>query len=199
MTGKHSALLYKEEIEVILRTPGLAGFQLLDLHDYPGTGTALIGLLDVFRDSKGIISPNEFRQFCGETVPLLRMTKREYTTDKSFDATVEILHFGPFPHEIVIDMGQEINLAGAWLLPRQDGNSNGWFERGEFYVGNAPTAWGEPVARAQFPGNINKKRITFDKPHVGRYIRFIENGGVGGNPWAAIAELDVVRISDELV
>ncbi len=501
VTGKHSALLYKEEIEVLLRTPGLAGFQLLDLHDYPGTGTALVGLLDAFWDSKGVIAPEEFRQFCNETVPLLRMPKREYLSSETFAATAEILHFGPraianaepiwsiedesgqvvaagpfptvsiprtqrialgkieadlagveraakltvtvaiegteianrwdiwvypaeidvdfpadivvsktldakaivaleegksvlllparphlekalpgrflpvfwspiwfpsanvpmsilcdpkhpalahfptdshsnwqwwdllsnsssvvldelppefrpivqvvdnfsrnhrlgnlfeatigngklllcgididkdldrrpaarqlrhsllqymkgssfnpgqtldietlkgmfrappvlislgakvisvdsedvatgniaanaidgdpssywctqwgdveptFPHEIVIDMGREIELTGFRLLPRQDGNANGWFERGEFYVSNDPVNWGQPAARAQFPVTAEEKKVTFDKPRTGRYIRLVATDGVAGNPWAAIAELDII-------
>lgn len=93
-SGKHSALLYKEEIEGMLRTPGFAGFQLLDLHDYPGTGTALVGVLDAFWDSKGVITPKEFRQFCSQTVPLLRMKKRVFTSDEIFAAEVEIAHYG---------------------------------------------------------------------------------------------------------
>ena len=32
-----------------LRTEGLAGFQLLDLQDYPGQGSAYVGILDAFR------------------------------------------------------------------------------------------------------------------------------------------------------
>jgi hypothetical protein len=94
-SGKLSMLLYKEEIEVLLRTPGHAGFQLLDLHDFPGQGTALVGALDPFWDSKGLITPEEFRRFCGPTVPLLRMPKRVYTTDETFVATAEVAHFGP--------------------------------------------------------------------------------------------------------
>jgi len=68
-TGRHAALLYKEEIEILLRTPGHAGFSLLDLHDYPGQGTALIGLLDPFWDSKGFVTPEAHRRYCGPTVP----------------------------------------------------------------------------------------------------------------------------------
>jgi len=94
-TGRHAALLYKEEIELLMRTPGHAGFSLLDLHDYPGQGTALIGLLDPFWDSKGFVSPERHRQYCGPTVPLLRMKKRTYTADQSFAAQVDVAHFGP--------------------------------------------------------------------------------------------------------
>jgi hypothetical protein len=94
-TGRHAALLYKEEIEILLRTPGHAGFSLLDLHDYPGQGTALIGVLDPFWDSKGFVAPETHRQYCGPTVPLLRMKKRTFTTEETFAAEADIAHFGP--------------------------------------------------------------------------------------------------------
>ena len=94
-SGKFATLLYKEEIEVLLRTPGYAGFSLLDLHDYPTQGTAVVGLLDAFWDSKGFITPEAYRRFCGTTVPLLRMPKRAYTTNEIFKATVDLSHFGP--------------------------------------------------------------------------------------------------------
>ncbi len=94
-TGRHAVLLYKEEIEILMRTPGHAGFSLLDLHDYPGQGTALIGPLDPFWDSKGFVSPEVHRRYCGATVPLLRMKKRTFTTDETFAAEAEIAHFGP--------------------------------------------------------------------------------------------------------
>ncbi|HWH69603.1 MAG TPA: hypothetical protein VNT26_09475, partial [Candidatus Sulfotelmatobacter sp.] len=93
--GKHALLLYKEEIEVLRRTPGYAGFSLLDLHDYPTQGTALVGPLDPFWDSKGFITPEAYRRFCGPTVPLLRLPKRTYTTDEAFEASAELSHFGP--------------------------------------------------------------------------------------------------------
>ena len=94
-SGKLQALLYKEEIESALRTPGFGGFQLLDIHDFPGQGTALVGILDPFWDSKGYIEPQEHHRFCCETVPLIRMEKRTWTTAETFSADVEIAHFGP--------------------------------------------------------------------------------------------------------
>jgi hypothetical protein len=93
-SGKFATLLYKEEIEVLLRTPGYAGFSLLDLHDYPTQGTALVGPLDPFWDSKGFITPVAFRRYCGPTVPLLRLPKRTYTSDEAFEAIAEIAHYG---------------------------------------------------------------------------------------------------------
>ncbi len=94
LSGKLKVQLYKEEIEATLRTPHIYGFELLDLHDYLGQGTALVGLLDPFWEEKGFVTPEEFKTFCRETVPLLRISKRVYTTDEVLDCPVEFYHFG---------------------------------------------------------------------------------------------------------
>jgi len=93
-SGALAVQLYKEDIERELRTPGLGGFQLLDLHDYTGQNTSLVGLLDAFWESKGIVTPAEFRQFCAPTVMLSRMAKRIWTTDETLTAEFEIAHYG---------------------------------------------------------------------------------------------------------
>ena len=98
-SGKLQALCYKAEIEVALRTPGFAGFQLLDLHDFPGQGTALVGVLDPFWEQKGYITPEEYRRFCNTTVPLARLKKRIFTEGETMTAGVEIAHFGEYPFE----------------------------------------------------------------------------------------------------
>ena len=96
-SGKLQALLYKEDIESALRTPGMGGFQLLDLHDFPGQGTALVGVLDPFWDPKGYVTADEFRRFSGQTVPLARLDRRVFTTAETLEADVEVAHFGPEP------------------------------------------------------------------------------------------------------
>lgn len=93
-SGKLCNLLYKDEIEAMLRTPGHGGFQLLDLHDFPGQGTALVGILDPFWDSKGIVKPEEFRQFCSSAVPLALFPKRVYTPSETFSAKIQVANFG---------------------------------------------------------------------------------------------------------
>jgi len=98
-SGKLQALCYKADIEAALRTPGFAGFHLLQLHDFPGQGTALVGVLNPFFESKGYITPEEFRMFCNTTVPLARMQKLIYRNSEAFKATVEIAHFGEKPIE----------------------------------------------------------------------------------------------------
>ena len=93
-SGKLQVECYKEDIESALRTTGFAGFQLLGLSDFPGQGSALVGVLDAFWDSKGYVSAEQFREFCSETVPLLRMRKRYWTLSETFTGEVEIAHFG---------------------------------------------------------------------------------------------------------
>src|SRR4029078_7054616 len=110
-SGRFQALLYKAEIEEALRTPGMGGFQLLDLHDFPGQGTAPVGVLDAFWEPKGYVSAEEYHRFCSETVPLARMTKRVFTNDEAFSAQIEVAHFGP----------RDIPAAVAtWTLKTQD-------------------------------------------------------------------------------
>ena len=60
-SGKLQALCYKAEIEAALRTPGFAGFHLLQLHDFPGQGSALVGILNPFFESKGYITPGRIQ------------------------------------------------------------------------------------------------------------------------------------------
>jgi hypothetical protein len=96
-SGKFQVQAYKEEIEANLRTPGLMGYQLLDLHDYLGQGTALVGILDTFWEPKGYATAEEFRRYNGQTVPLARLLKRTYTTGETLSANVEIAHFGAAP------------------------------------------------------------------------------------------------------
>ena len=92
-SGKLAALLYKEEIERALKTPSFDGFQLLQLQDFPGQGTALVGLLNAFWESKGVISAEEFSQFNSELVPLIRFEKAVYEQGEAFEASVEIANF----------------------------------------------------------------------------------------------------------
>ena len=111
-SGRLQVLCYKEEVEAALRTKGQSGFQLLDLHDFPGQGTALIGVLDAFWDSKGYVTPEEYRRFCNTTVPLARLAKRVFTTAETLETDVEISHFGRAPLE---------NATPYWKLVGADG------------------------------------------------------------------------------
>jgi len=129
-SGKFAAILYKEEIERALKTPGFSGFQLLDLHDFPGQGTALVGLLDAFWESKGIITPEAFRNFCAPIVPLARFAKVAYTNDETLEVSAEVANFSD---------GELKDVAPAWKLTGSKGQivAQGTLPQQNIVVGNA--------------------------------------------------------------
>ncbi len=113
-SGKLQTLCYKEDIESALRTPGMGGFELLDLHDFPGQGTALVGVLDPFWDDKGYVAAQEYSRFCNSTVPLARLAKLVFTIDEKLEADLEVAHFSDQP----ITDAQV-----SWKLIGEDGKS----------------------------------------------------------------------------
>jgi len=106
-SGRYQLACYKEEIEANLRTPGMDGFQLLDLHDYLGQGTALVGLLDAFWEEKGYVTAKDFRRFNNTTVPLARLTKLVFASNAQLSVPVEVAHFGERQLE---------NVAASWRI-----------------------------------------------------------------------------------
>ena len=119
-SGALAASLYREDIELALRTPGFGGFQLLDLQDFPGQGSALVGILNAFMQSKGLITPEEWRKFCGPVVPLARFDRYTWTTADTYTADLELAHFG---------RGDLKNAVTTWEIADVKGVV---FARGEF-------------------------------------------------------------------
>ncbi len=115
-SGYLASILYKEEIERAMKTAGCSGFQLLDLHDFPGQGTALVGLLDAFWDCKGVTDAQTFRQACSPVTPLVRFPKAVYTDGESFTASVEVANF---THEELKDQSV------SWVLKDEKGKEIG--------------------------------------------------------------------------
>jgi hypothetical protein len=111
-SGKLQVLCYKADIEAALRTPNFGGFQLLDLHDFPGQGTALVGVLDPFWEEKGYVTAEEYSQFNNSTVPLVRLPKMVYLNDEELIVPVEIAHYGSKPLNKTIPI---------WKLKYKDG------------------------------------------------------------------------------
>lgn len=144
-SGKLQALCYKNEIEKALRTPNYNGYQLLSLNDYPGQGTALVGVLDAFWDEKGYISAKEFKRFSNSTVPLLKVSKFVFTNNETLAAAVEVAHFGKAPIE---------NAKLSWTLKDDSGANvaNGNFSPKTLAVTNCIT-----IGEIKFPlNNITK-------------------------------------------
>lgn len=112
-SGRLQVLCYKDDIEALLRTPGMGGFELLDVHDFPGQGTALVGVLNPFWREKGYVTSPEYRRFCSELVPLARLPKRVFTRDETFTADIEVSNFGANPVP---------DVAVPWRLVADDGS-----------------------------------------------------------------------------
>ena len=115
-SGRWSAQLYKADIELDLRTPSMAGYQLLDLQDYPGQGSAYVGILDAFMDNKGICSREEWRQWCSPVVPLFVTDTYCYTSGAGLYGQVQIANYGDTSLR-----GKEL----AWKLTNAEGKTLG--------------------------------------------------------------------------
>ena len=92
-SGRFAVQLYKEEIERAMKTPQFSGYQLLGLQDFSGQGTALVGLVNAFWESKKLTDERYFCQFCSPVVPLARFEKAVWTADETFHAQVEIANY----------------------------------------------------------------------------------------------------------
>ncbi len=93
-SGLWSVKLYKADIEMDLRTRNMAGYQLLDIQDYPGQGSAFVGILDAFMESKGITTPGEWTQWCAPVVPLLVVDRFCFEAGDSLKAKVQVANYG---------------------------------------------------------------------------------------------------------
>lgn len=162
-SGKLQALCYKADIEAALRTPGFAGFQLLDLHDFPGQGTALVGVLDPFWEEKGYITAKEYSRFCNSTVPLALMPRITWTDADTFLADIQLAHFGK----------QKIqNAAINWRIVNDQGSilKFGEFPKRTIFIDNC-----------QSIGRINLPLSDFQTPQKLKLIISVD--GQRENDW----------------
>ena len=94
-SGQLAVQCYKLEMEAAFRSQYLAGFQLLDLQDFSGQGTALVGILDAFMDSKGLIEAKKWRQFCWDLVVMAQMDSFIYEAGAEFQADILVSCYRP--------------------------------------------------------------------------------------------------------
>ncbi|EDP70380.1 galactose oxidase-related protein [Flavobacteriales bacterium ALC-1] len=98
----------------------------------------------------------------------------------------------PPPHEIQLDLGENSFVSGFTYLPRQAAQQNGRVANYEIYVSNSTTNWGAPVSTGTWANDQALKTVNFPAVQA-RYLRFVALSEVNGNPWAAAAEIDVIR------
>ena len=95
------------------------------------------------------------------------------------------------PHEIQIDLGQMINIAGFRYLPRQDGGVNGRIGLYEFYTSSDGKNWGTPVASGTFANDVTEKEVLLAAA-AGRYVRVRALTEANGGAWTSMAELNIL-------
>ncbi|MCW1921487.1 discoidin domain-containing protein [Luteolibacter arcticus] len=97
------------------------------------------------------------------------------------------------PHELAVDLGVKAELSGITVLPRQD-QENGRVGEYEVFTSLDGNDWGKPAAKGKFSGGQSLERVPFEKPLTVRFVRLVALSEINGNPWSAIAELDVVAL-----
>lgn len=95
-TGELSRLAYREEIEAAMRTRELSGISLLGLQDFPGQGTALVGMMNSHMESKPypFARPERFREFFRESRIFVKLPRYTYEEGEYLTAEVEVANFG---------------------------------------------------------------------------------------------------------
>lgn len=93
-SGKLAVDCYREDIEALMRTGGMSGFQLLGIQDFPGQGTAMVGILDSLLKSKNLITPAKWREFCSAQVLLAKFGTYTYFAGDTVTADILISNFG---------------------------------------------------------------------------------------------------------
>jgi hypothetical protein len=164
-SGLWSLQLYKQDIEMDLRTKNMAGFQLLDLQDYPGQGSAYVGILDAFMESKNLCTEREWRQWCAPVVPLLIADRFCFTNEEGIHAWIQIANYS----------GESLNGKTLhWELTAQP-------------IGTGPVSSGKiiiPSTEGLYnAGELRIDLSAFDKPTQLQLCLTIENTEYFGVPY----------------
>ena len=131
-TGELSRLAYREEIEAAMRTRELSGISLLGLQDFPGQGTALVGMMNSHLEPKpyDFARPERFREFFTESRIFVKMPRYTYEEGEYLTAEVEVANFGKesISGELVWTLGYRdcaVNTgSGEFLYGRADRQKN---------------------------------------------------------------------------
>ena len=76
-SGELALICYREEAEAVMRTPEMSGICLLGIQDFPGQGTAIVGMMNAHLKPKPypFARPERFRAFFRDALPLIRIGK----------------------------------------------------------------------------------------------------------------------------
>ena len=152
-SGQLAVQCYKEEIESVMRSEHVSGFQLLDIQDFPGQGTALVGILNAFLENKGFITPEAWRGFCSDSVLLGQFP--DYVLTNHLHVKVSLRHHAPdpvtAPVHYTIRRGKNIIAEGDIPV---NVHGQGLFDIGEIHTDLKPAT------------SVHRIYITLTLPHT---------------------------------
>lgn len=128
-SGKLQSMMYKHELEAYLRMSRHTGYEILQIEDFPGQGSALVGILDYFYDNKGYITPYEFRRSCSPMTLMLKLPKLTWKEGETLKAEAMFSNwsegeiFNPSVRYTISDMDGKVLLTKVFtpkLIKRGD-------------------------------------------------------------------------------
>ena len=154
-------LLYRRNAEDWFRTTSVAGWHYLGMQDFPGQGTALVGLMDVFCDFKPGVSPAVFRESCAPVVVMGCFDKYVWKSDETFRSDIKIANFGAS------------TLEAARVVWRLKGSSGKTICQGEVQAGRIPQGGLFKAGEIQVPlGAISEaQQVTLELALEGTPVR----------------------------
>ncbi len=184
-TGELSFIGYRAEVEAALRTPELSGISLLGLQDFPGQGTALVGMMNSHLNPKPFefAKPERFQAFFRQQLPMVYLSKYTWENTEKLSAPVVVANYGKEPLRgkvtaTLVQTGQTYTSEGEYYCPVGELTELGNVEfdlatfdeptRLELHVAFAGTEntypiWVYPVAEPKCPGDVYETKILDEK------------------------------------
>ncbi len=148
-TGKSALLCYRAEVEAALRTKDFSGISLLGLQDFPGQGTALVGMMNSHLQPKpyDFARPERFHSFFRDALPLALLPRFTYTAGETLEADIQMANYG------------KTNFAGScvWTLTGETFSDDGFLPIAVAPAGGL-TSLG--ALRINLPGMEQPEKLT---------------------------------------
>ena len=116
-TGENALQCYRAEVEAALRTEAFSGISLLSLQDFPGQGTALVGMMNTHLRPKPypFAAPERFAAFFRDILPLALLPRYVFTAGEEISVPVRIANYSKTDQEgpcVWSLTGAEMKLSG---------------------------------------------------------------------------------------
>lgn len=144
-SGELSLQCYRAEVEAALRTGAFSGISLLSLQDFPGQGTALVGMMDAHLQPKpyAFAKPERFAAFFRDVLPLALLPRFVFTAGEELCFSLRIANYSR----------EDLDAAPAWSL-----TGDGYSLSGEL------PAWSVPAGSLSDPRPLRIPLPAFPVP-----------------------------------